>query len=89
MSKVDNKLKFPVSYEMRVIMETVENDETNIKAIQTVLDNLRIPHRDWDHRRSSEAKYTSYSVKVMVRNHNTLKELYAELNKIPGVKHAI
>lgn len=89
MSKVDNTLKFPVSYEMRVIMDTVENDETNINAIQNVLDELRIPHRDWNHRRSSEAKYTSYSVKVMIRNHDTLKELYAGLNKIPGVKHAI
>lgn len=89
MSKVDNKLKFPVSYEMRVIMETVENDEINIQAIRTVLEDLRIPHRDWNHRRSSEAKYTSYSVKVMVRNHDTLKDLYTGLNKIPGVKHAI
>ncbi|MCH5150849.1 MAG: DUF493 domain-containing protein [Spirochaetales bacterium] len=89
MSKVDNKLKFPVSYEMRVIMETIENDEINIKAIQTVLEQLRIPHRNWNHRRSSEAKYTSYSVTVMVRNHDTLKNLYTELNKIPGVKHAI
>lgn len=89
MSKVDNKLKFPVSYEMRVIMDTVEDDNVNIDAIRAVLEELRIPHRDWSHRRSSEAKYTSYSVKVMVRNHETLKDLYAGLNKIPGVKHAI
>ena len=89
MSKVDNKLKFPVSYEMRVIMETVENDEINIEAIRTVLEDLRIPHRDWNHRRSSEAKYTSYSVKVMVRNHDTLKDLYTGLNRIPGVKYAL
>lgn len=89
MSKVDNKLKFPVSYEMRIIMETVENDEINIEAIRAVLEDLRIPHRDWKHRRSSEEKYTSYSVKVMVRSHDTLKNLYAGLNKIPGVKHAI
>ena len=56
MSKVDNKLKFPVSYEMRVIMETVEDDNVNIDAIRAVLEELRIPHRDWGHRRSSEAK---------------------------------
>ena len=74
---------------MRVIMETIEDDNVNIDAIRAVLEELRIPHRDWNHRRSSEAKYTSYSVKVMVRNHETLKDLYAGLNKIPGVKHAI
>lgn len=89
MSKIDSKLKFPVSYELRVIMETQEKDEQNIEAIRMVLEKIRIPHKDWGMRKSGEGTYTSYSVKVMVKDHSTLKLLYQELNSVPGVKHAI
>lgn len=86
----DGKLKFPVSFELRVIMENTSSDEANMEALEAVIEELSIPHKEWgESRKSKEGKYTSYSLPVMIKNHDTLKALYAGLNSVPGVKHAI
>ena len=82
------ELKFPVTYDLKIIMES-GNDEENQIVIKKVLDDLKIPNSNWDIRESSLGNYKRYSVKITVISKKIMEELYNVLPKIPKVKSVL
>ncbi len=87
--KKEQKLKFPVKFDLKVIMTTQEKDQLNIDLLEPVLNNLNITFGKWTHKPSGKGTYTSYSVSVRILSQEILTQLYNDLKTVPGVKMAL
>lgn len=84
-----DKIKFPISYTLKVIMESSPGDEKNIQFITDVLKRTQVPFSEWNKKKSAEGKYTSYSVNVTLNSLITLRLMYSELKKNEAVKFTL
>ncbi len=80
-----SKLKFPLSFDLKVVMEAGD-DEDNKSLIKGVFEDLKIPYFEWDVRESSQGNYRRYSVKITLISKKRMEELYSVLSKTPKVK---
>lgn len=85
----DEKIEYPVHFDLKVIMTAAKPDEENKELIGSVLIRLAIPHSGWRSKQSRQGSYTSYSVAVTITDDATMKKLYRELAFIPEVKYAL
>ena len=85
----NKEIKFPVSYDLKVIMLSNENHEENTQLIEPIFSALNIKYKTWSNRPSGKGTYTSYSINVQIKDQNTMNKLYEELKKIPQVKMAL
>lgn len=85
----NEKIKFPVNYDLKIILIANNKHKENIASIELVLEKLGISFLNWRHKDSGKGKYTSYTVHVRINTETLMKNLYTELNTIPGFKMAI
>ncbi len=85
----NEKIKFPVNYDLKIILIANGEHQENIKKIEKVLTQLQISFLNWRHKDSGKGKYTSYTVHIRVQNEDLMKKLYSELRLLPGFKMAI
>jgi putative lipoic acid-binding regulatory protein len=85
----NEKIKFPVNYDLKIILIANNKHKENIASIELVLEKLDISFLNWRHKDSGKGKYTSYTVHVRVSTEALMKTLYAELRTVPGFKMAI
>lgn len=83
------KIKFPVRFDLKVIMNTPLKHETNINKLEFILKLEDIAFHNWRHKASGKGNYTSYTVNVYIISQQKLEKLYAELKNIPEVKMAL
>jgi len=83
------KIKFPVNYDLKVILVANGLHEENKAMIEHVLTKQGITFLNWRNKDSGKGKYTSYTVHVRIQNEDIMKRLYADLRSIPGFKMAI
>lgn len=82
-------LEFPVSFDLKVIMNCDKALELNESILRTILTRLSIPHEKWSHRFSSGNKFVSFSVNVTLDQRETMDNLYAELRSETSVRWAM
>jgi len=87
--KKQDKLKFPVKFDLKVIMTTLDDNQENIDALEPVLKKLNISFGKWSHKPSGKGTYTSYTVSVRIISQEILTQLYKDLKTVPGVKMAL
>lgn len=87
--KKEEKIKFPVKFDLKVIMTTQENNQNNIDLLEPVLRSLDISFGQWSHKPSGKGTYTSYSVNVKIISQEILTQLYNDLKVVPGFKMAL
>lgn len=85
----DEKINFPVQYDLKVIMDSSKSDDEHQTAIKSVLDLLHISHTNWRNKKSGKGNYTSYSISIYVLSQDELTLLYNKLKDVPGIKMAI
>ncbi len=85
----NERISFPVTYELKVIMDNTLPDESNKSNIQSVLEDLEIKHRFSGSRPSSVGTYTSFTYTVTIVDYQQLHSLYDNLRPLPGIKLAI
>lgn len=85
----NEKIKFPVNYDLKIILLANGRHEDNKAMLEQVLVKLGISFLNWRHKESGKGKYTSYTVFVRITNESLMKELYMELRSVPGFKMAI
>ncbi|RLD38282.1 MAG: hypothetical protein DRI74_04380 [Bacteroidetes bacterium] len=85
----NEKIKFPVNYDLKIILIANNKHKENIALIEVVLNKLDISFLNWRHKDSGKGKYTSYTVHVRIINEALMKNLYLELRTVPGFKMAI
>lgn len=93
------KMEFPVSFDLKVIMEMKskpgENEEPpvileeNRKTLLCILNGLSIPHQEWRTRFSSERNYVSFSVGIILESQEKMDRLYEEMRKVPSIRFAV
>jgi len=85
----DEKIKFPVKYDLKVIIDaTIPQEESKI-ALSNALKEIKVPFKFKTERLSKTSKYISFTISVNIENQEIMKKMYAELNKVSGFKMAI
>lgn len=85
----NEKIKFPVNYDLKIILLANGLHNENKAMIEQVLVKLGISFLNWRHVESGKGKYTSYTVHVRIVSEGIMKSLYQELRSVPGFKMAI
>ena len=85
----NEKVNYPVEFDLKVIMDNKQSDEENIKSLEDLLTSSDIPYTDFRKKQSSKGKYTSYTVGVTMGSQQILEKFYADLKEIPGVVYAV
>lgn len=85
----NEKIKFPVNYDLKIILIANGLHNENKAMIEQVLVKFGISFLNWRHKESGKGKYTSYTVHVRIVSEEIMKNLYQELRSIPGFKMAI
>lgn len=83
------KVNFPVQFELKIIIESVNSTEHNIGLITGILQSFSIPYENISTQPSKTGKYISFTAKITVDNDRIFNNLYRELTSIPHLKMAI
>ncbi len=83
------KIKYPIRYQLKLIMDNTITKEENIKNISDKLNELTIKFGPFSSKISSKATYISLSTQVRIMSEEQFKVLYAELKTVKGLKTAI
>jgi putative lipoic acid-binding regulatory protein len=83
------RISFPVTYELKIIMDATIPDDVNKKNIHDLLEGLKIPHDSLRHRLSEKGRYMSFTYRVTISKYSVLKDLYEKLKALPGIKFAV
>ena len=83
------RISFPVSFELKVIMDATIPDKVNTDNIESVLKELDIPFKWLRNRLSSKGRYMSFTYKVTIGEYTVLEGLYQRLKTLPGIKFAV
>jgi putative lipoic acid-binding regulatory protein len=83
------KIKYPITYPLKLIMDNSIANEINIKNVSDKLDSLKIKYGTFSSRLSKQGKYVSLSVNVRISSEDLFKKLYHELQTVEGLKTAI
>ena len=85
----NEKVKYPVKFDLKVIMDNNLSEEENQQKIIQVLTQNKIPFSDWSSKMSSKNTYISLTVNVTIKSQKILEDLYNDLREIPEVKYAV
>lgn len=85
----DEEVKFPVNYDLKVILDNKGNKETQQQAIEKVLIIHKVTFSDWRSKYSSNDKYISFTVNININSHEQMTGLYEGLKSIEGIKLAL
>ncbi len=87
--KSNEKIKFPVNYDLKIILNANGMHKENMAMMEQVLVKSGVSFLNWRHKDSGKGKYTSYTVHVRIVDEDQMKNMYAQLRTIPGFKMAI
>ncbi|MCP4551742.1 MAG: DUF493 domain-containing protein [Bacteroidetes bacterium] len=85
----NTNIRYPVSYNLKLIMDNSTSSENHKNNISDVLLNLQIKFGEFQHKLSTKKTYVSFTVKVRIISADQFRVLYAELRKLPGIKTAL
>lgn len=83
------KIEFPVSFELKVVVETMVSLADTQRQLDELLLRLAVANEYLGVKESGKGKFASHTVRVLLLNQDHLNELYGELKKLPGLKFAI
>lgn len=83
------KIRFPVDFDLKVILDATISDEEHKANITRVLADLYIPHFKWKLKFSEKARFISITIRIHLVSYEQMQSLYTRLREIPGVKYAI
>jgi putative lipoic acid-binding regulatory protein len=86
---VEGKISFPLDFNLRVIMERQNTDQETRILLENMLLKANIGFRSWKTKSNPESKYVRFKVGVHIKNEDTMKRLYRDLDREPNVKAAI
>lgn len=84
-----DKINFPVTYELKVIVELSRPIEALRQSVEEKFDLLKIPFSFLAEKPSSKGNYTSMSYKITLSDAPQMNALYSSLREIKEVKFAV
>lgn len=85
----NEKINFPVDFDLKVILDATISDEEHKANITKILAELYIPHFKWKMKFSEKARFISITIRVHLSSHEQMQSLYSKLREVPGMKYAL
>ena len=89
MSMQGKKVKFPVTFPLKAMMDATIDDDINRGRLVAVFKNMGINYLYSGKKMSSRGKYVSFTFKITVVNKIQFEKLYAMLRQVEGLKYAL
>lgn len=83
------KLKFPVKYHLKAVLEVSLGEEKDRKNLEVVFESLGVPFSFKNQRPSTRGNYISYTYQVTLQSKVQLEKLYEKLKSVTGLKFAL
>jgi len=90
MANMEGKtIEFPVTFELKAVMQGTIPDEENKKRLVAVFNKLKIKHDYRSKKASSKGTYNSFTFEVTLSSKKLMDQLYADLKNVEGLKFAL
>jgi len=83
------KVKYPVSFEMKSVMDFDDNDARNKASLEKVFTDHQIIYRFVSQKVSSKGSYMSYTYHVTIVSKGQMEKMYLALKSVEGLKFAL
>lgn len=83
------KIEFPVTFDLKAVMQESENDKINTNNLEVVFKKLDVVHKYLHKKVSSKGTYSSYTYQVTLENKKQMESMYAALKNVEGLKFAL
>jgi putative lipoic acid-binding regulatory protein len=88
-SNEGHKIDFPVSYQLKVILDTDQTEEIHLRNLELVLEDAQVHHNFVKTNHSRKGGFVSFSMDITVNGNEQMEYLYRRLKLLPGLKFAI
>jgi putative lipoic acid-binding regulatory protein len=83
------KLEFPVTFQLKTVLDTSLSSEEQITNIGNILNDLNIANKYLSNKASSKGSYTSYQFEVTIISKPQMETMYDNIKKLPDFKFAL
>lgn len=83
------EIEYPVSFNLKVILDTNETLEIQQRNIELVLEDVGVEFNFVRTKQSSKGSFVSYTINVRLDNKQQMDNLYTRLKLLPGIKFAV
>lgn len=83
------EIKFPISYELKVIFDTKEELNIYQRNLELVLEDAKVKHSFVKSNPSSKGKFVSITMAITLNDKEQMDYLYQRLKLLPGIKLAV
>ncbi|HEY9113823.1 MAG TPA: DUF493 domain-containing protein [Bacteroidales bacterium] len=80
---------YPVTYDLKAVMDGVEETEESKTKIVKVLDQHKLNYHYKSKKHSSKGTYVSFTFQVTIESQQQMLEVYNDLKKLDGLKFAV
>lgn len=87
--ETQGKLEFPLSFNLKVVMELNDKPELIQDEIEKLLDSLHIEHVFESLKTSNKGNFLSYTFQVTLLGQMQMNNMYDALKNLPGIKFAL
>lgn len=87
--KNQEKLEFPVTFELKVVYETIHNKNELMGNTEALLDQCSVIFSYQSSNSSAKGNYISLTYKVTIVSQEQLNQMYEGLKELPGIKFAL
>ncbi len=85
----DTQIEFPVSFELKAVMEATLSDEENKSNLEALFNGQDVPNQFLHLKPSSKGKYVSYTYRIILLSRKEMDDLYMGLKTVKGLKFAL
>lgn len=82
-------ITYPVTYDLKAVMDGAEESEVSKNKISEVLDNHKLNYHYKSKKHSSKGSYVSFTFHVTIESQQQMQEVYNDLKKLEGLKFAV
>jgi len=83
------EINYPIEFNFKAMMDATINDDDNKQSLVEVFNRLAIKHFYHDKKISSKGTYVSFTYKITIVSKDKMKQLYAEIKLVKGLKFAL
>ena len=80
---------YPVTYDLKAVMDGTEETEVSKEKITKVLDNHKLKYHYKSKKHSSKGAYVSFTFHVTIESQKQMQNVYNDLKNIEGLKFAV
>jgi len=85
----DKPIIYPVTYDLKAVMEGAEETEASKEKITKVLDKHKLNYHYKSKKHSSKGAYVSFTFEVTINSQQQMQDVYNDLKKLEGLKFAV